>query len=70
MSCKICGRSIDEGVYCKRHNLAYKNLEEGYQKWRYALDISWINYLEKIGKTSGTGRWVKEVVSSIMEAQS
>ena len=66
MSCKICGRPVSEGVYCQNHGEAYVRLDEGYQKWRYALGVSWIEYLEKIGKVSGSGRWVKEVVRDIL----
>ena len=66
MSCKICERPVVEGVYCQRHGEAYANLEEGYQKWRYALGVSWIEYLEKVGKVSGSGSWVKEVVKGIL----
>ncbi len=47
MSCKICGRPVGEGVYCQKHGDAYVNLDEGYQKWRYALGVSWTDYLEK-----------------------
>lgn len=68
MICKICGRPVAEGVYCKNHGEAYANLEEGYQKWRYALGVSWTEYLDKIGKTSGAGRWVKEVVNDILSS--
>ena len=66
MSCKICGRPVSEGVYCPKHGEAYTNLEEGYQKWRYALGVSWTDYLEKVGKVSGSGKWVKEVIRDIL----
>ena len=69
MSCKICGRPVDEGVYCQKHGAAYANLEEGYQKWRYALGVSWSEYLERIGKVSGSGRWVKEVIKDILPGE-
>lgn len=69
MSCRICGRSVLKGkAYCMRHDLAYSNLEEGYLKWRFALGVSWVEYLEKIGKVTGSGKWVKEVVNDILEA--
>ncbi len=69
MSCKICGRPVGEGVYCLKHGNAYANLEESYQKWRYALGGSWIEYLEKVGKVSGSGRWVKEVIKDILTSE-
>lgn len=69
MSCRICGRIVVEGkVYCTKHDLAYVNLEEGYPKWRYALGTSWTEYLEKISKVKGSGKWVKEVVADILES--
>ena len=51
---------------CAKHGLAYANLEDGYQRWRYALGLSWAEYLERVGNISGTGRWVKEIIVDIM----
>lgn len=69
MTCKICSRPLSEGVYCSKHAESYSNLEEGYQKWRYALGVSWIEYLEKIAKISGSGRWVREVINDILSSE-
>ena len=66
MGCKVCGREVEKGVYCAQHGLAYANLEDGYPKWRYALGLSWVEYLERVGKISGTGRWVKEIIADIL----
>jgi len=66
MNCEVCGRETEKGVYCAQHGLAYANLEDGYQKWRYALSLSWVEYLERVRKISGTGRWVKEIIADIM----
>ena len=66
MSCRVCKRKTEEGVYCTHHGLAYANLEAGYQKWRYALGPTWIEYLERVGKISGTGSWVKEIITDIL----
>lgn len=66
MSCKVCQRKVEKGVYCHQHGLAYANLEDGYQRWRYALGPTWIQYLERVGKISGTGKWVKEIISDIL----
>ena len=65
MSCKICGRPIYESVYCRRHALAYMKLEEAYEKWRYALGVTWLKYLEKVIRVSGSGRWVRDFVEDI-----
>jgi len=67
MSCKVCGREAEKGVYCEQHGLAYTNLEDGYSRWRYALGISWVEYLGRVGKISGTGRWVKEIIADILD---
>ena len=69
MSCRICGKPVSDGVYCRKHERAYTNLEEGYQKWRYALGTSWPEYLEKVAKASGSGKWVKEVVKDILKTE-
>ena len=66
MSCRVCKRKVEKGVYCTQHGLAYANLEEGYPKWRYALGLTWIEYLERVGKISGIGRWVKEIIADIL----
>ena len=69
MSCKICNRPVKKGVYCERHGEAYANLEDAYQQWRYALGVSWIEYLDKVDKVSGSGRWVKEVIEDILTGE-
>ena len=66
MICKICGRPLEKGVYCLRHALAYGSLEAGFEKWRYGLGVTWVEYLEKVGKVSGSGNWVREVVRDIL----
>jgi len=66
--CKICNsQATSNSVYCDNHQLAYTNIEEAYTHWRYGLDISWIEYLEKISKLRGTGEWAKEVALDILE---
>ncbi|MCW4012882.1 MAG: DNA topoisomerase I [Candidatus Bathyarchaeota archaeon] len=66
-SCKLCYRDKVEGsVFCSRHTGAYEMLENVYQHWRYALGLQWVEYLEKVSKTSGTGVYVKEVIQSIL----
>jgi hypothetical protein len=67
MSCRVCGREAEEGVYCTQHSLAYTNLDDGYSRWRYALSPTWVEYLERVGKISGTGRWVKEIIADILK---
>jgi len=65
--CRVCDREKQEdSVYCEHHQAAYSNLEESYLQWRRALGLSWTEYLEKVGKVSGTGIWVKEVIKVIL----
>ena len=66
MTCKICDRETIEGAYCPRHGAAYTNLEEGYKKWRHALGLSWVQYLERLIKVAGTGKLVKEIIADIL----
>ena len=55
-TCRLCHRDkLDDSVFCRRHTDAYEALETIYQQWRYALGIQWVEYLEKVSKTSGTG---------------
>jgi hypothetical protein len=66
--CRICTRkSLKDSVYCSRHQLAYRNIEEAYEQWRKALNISWTHYLENIIHTIGTGDWAIEVAQDILE---
>jgi DNA topoisomerase-1 len=65
--CRLCHRDKQEdSVFCTRHTAAYEELEQVYQQWRYALGLQWIEYLEKVGKISGTGTYVKEVIKNIL----
>ena len=65
--CKLCHREkIDASVYCKKHTLAYDNVELGFQQWRYALGYQWLEYLEKIANISNTGLFAKEIINDIL----
>ena len=66
MKCKVCSREADEDAYCPQHGAAYNNLEEGYKKWRYALGLSWVQYLERLDKINGTGKLVIEIIADIL----
>jgi len=66
-ACKVCNRDkIDGSVFCARHNIAYMNIEAGFQKWRYALGYQWREYLEKLSKNTGTGVYAKEIIKDII----
>ena len=66
MTCKVCDRVTIEGAYCQHHGAAYTNLEEGYKKWRHALGLSWVQYLERLAKVTRTGKLVKEIIADIL----
>ena len=66
--CKICDKGrVDNSVYCDHHQLSYRNIETAYIYWRKALNLSWTEYLEKILKIKGTGKWSKEVAEDILK---
>lgn len=66
--CRICHRDImDQSVYCEYHQMAYSNIEKGYENWRYALDINWVDYITRTSKMKGVGLWVKEVIGNILK---
>jgi len=65
--CRVCHRATKkDAAYCRQHLQAYNNLEKAYTQWRFALDISWTEYLEKVIKAPGTGQWAKDVVTGIL----
>jgi DNA topoisomerase-1 len=66
--CRICHRDImDQSVFCEYHQMAYSNIEKGYENWRYALDINWVDYITRMSKMKGVGIWVKEVIGNILK---
>jgi DNA topoisomerase-1 len=65
--CKVCFREkIEDSLFCKRHNISYENIKEGFFKWRLALGYQWIDYLEKVANITGIGECAKEVIDKIM----
>lgn len=61
MKCTICDRETGENSYCELHRKAYESINEKYDVWKKALDISWGEYLSKIAENPLTGEWAKEV---------
>jgi hypothetical protein len=66
MNCKICGREAQEEEFCMVHLLAYHNLQEKFEVWRRAVDVSWSQFLVDIQKNSLTGVWAKEVAMHLI----
>ena len=53
-------------TYCSKHQIAYDNLVEGYEKWQSATEISWKTYLTEVAKNEFTGPWVLEVIKQLL----
>ena len=65
MRCVICGRQTDER-YCHLHDRARKNLVQGYEVWKHALDIDWLDYLKRVAGNQSTGKWAVDVCQDIL----
>ncbi len=73
MKCKLCIREAVEGKsdLCHYHTEAYKNLKEGFEKWRHAYgEVDWRTYLQKVAERPETGVWVKECCQLLLEKES
>ena len=64
--CPICGRDRQE-KFCSYHQTAFDNTKEMHTKWETAADLSWEDYLDKIGQLEDTGRWIREVIEFITQ---
>lgn len=65
MNCVVCGRQTDER-YCRFHERAHKNLVQGYEVWKHALDINWLMYLKRVAENQSTGKWAVEVCHDLL----
>ncbi len=66
MGCLICSRS-STSRFCERHRRALSLVEERYEDWKTAQDITWKDYLVQILNNANTGLWAKEVVKNLIE---
>jgi len=60
MNCPICG-APSRNRLCPAHEGAYQNLLATYDVWRRALEVSWLDYLERVARNENSGRWVQDV---------
>ncbi len=72
--CLICGMEsvgdIENIMLCKNHYEALLNLKKTYKEWIKAFgSISLNEYLRKVSKLGISGKWVREVASSILEGK-
>jgi len=68
MGCVVCGRK-SEGRYCQLHSEAYGNLVQGFEKWKPAMGIGWLDYLKRVAENQNTGKWVVEVCKDLLTRQ-
>jgi hypothetical protein len=61
--CRLCSRpSRSERGYCKKHDMAYQEVQRKYSDWKLAYEnISWERYLETIKGLKETGDLAKTV---------
>jgi hypothetical protein len=66
-SCRLCKRDCAQSSdLCDYHLAAKRNVESGYKRWSEAYgDITWKEYLRKVGRDSETGQWAKEVAEML-----
>lgn len=61
--CDICGRDAEDGqTLCRYHVMAQTVLQEKFEEWRTAQDMSWEEYLKEVLEAEDTGAWVKDVI--------
>jgi len=66
LKCKICSKEAVSHDYCILHENAYQNLNEKFETWKGALDISWDDYLNEIIKNPLTGVKAREVAEALL----
>jgi hypothetical protein len=65
--CKICGRKSSDEELCEYHQEALINLKSAYEIWSGAKGhLTWEEYIKQVYELEETGRWVKEIIESIM----
>jgi hypothetical protein len=68
LKCEICDREA-KGNFCELHERVYKRINEKYEVWREAMEISWKEYLNEVVKNPYTGKWVKEVAEQLIKKE-
>jgi hypothetical protein len=66
-SCRLCKREpAAPSDLCKYHLSAKKNIESAYKQWKDGYgDITWNEYLKRVGHNAQTGQWAKEVAEML-----
>ena len=69
--CPICNRTkSSEKEFCSYHLIAYQKLEDGWDRWKKALDLDWDKYLLRVYEVEGLGLWIQEVIDYLMLQES
>lgn len=68
--CNVCNNPAHElidGIWlCEYHYLAYRNIKDKYMVWRSKLGIEWNDYLVRLSKLTGIGKYCKEVIKYLI----
>lgn len=67
--CRLCERDrAPNSELCDLHEVARKNLEQGYDVWREAYNgqLSWPDFLEQVIDNDATGEAAVEVASQLL----
>lgn len=67
-TCEICGREAVETDLCRYHKEAHRNLLKSYDEWREASGIAFQDYMVRLLEIDETGRWVRDVIEHIKQA--
>jgi hypothetical protein len=68
-TCSLCEDSVKDSGLCSIHYSAYKNLNDGYEKWlrAYGKTLDMEKYLKDIIELQDSGKAVKEVASHLLK---
>ncbi|MDG6939203.1 MAG: hypothetical protein JRN39_02230 [Nitrososphaerota archaeon] len=67
--CKLCHRAAVSDGYCSYHGSAVQKVKESFAAWSQAYGgLGWEDYLDRLTKTDGTGKWVLEVIRDMKSA--
>jgi hypothetical protein len=68
-ACSLCENSVKNSGLCSVHYSAYKNLNDGHEKWlqAYSKALDMKEYLKNIIELEDSGKAVKEVASHLLK---
>ncbi len=66
MKCSLCNRK-NRNEYCELHEKAFANINQKFEVWKTAADVSWEQYLKELVENPFTGIWAKEVAEHLLK---